>query len=238
MTVLLSTLALFVIVLVYLLTQWVVGPTYTADGVTPTSNRFGRLNETIIGQVHGKYYEATSRGNVYCVSNGSTGRAPGTALGTSPSILLYNPLGSGKRLKIMKVSMTQASTGTLGTGVLHHCGFTLNGPLASQSNVAPVVGSGASLTPNNMDVGAANSSVAVAFALGTLNANPAILYPFCQLAESVGGTTAVNPNTITEDVDGGIVLEPGAGWCLEAIAAAGSSPLVICGVVWEEIPIG
>jgi hypothetical protein len=101
-----------------------------------------------------------------------------------------------------------------------------------------VVGSGSTLTPNNLDVGAANASVAVAFANGTLNANPVPLYPFAQLAESVGGTTAVNPATITEDVDGNIVLEPGAGWCLEGIAAAGSSPLVICGVVWEEIPVG
>jgi hypothetical protein len=37
-----------------------------------------------------------------------------------------------------------------------------------------------------------------------------------------------------EDVDGMIVLEPGAGWYLATKSAAGSSPLVDVGVVWEE----
>jgi hypothetical protein len=44
-------------------------------------------------------------------------------------------------------------------------------------------------------------------------------------------------DNITEDVDGAIILEPGGGWCLEGVGAAGSSPLVTVGVVWEEEPI-
>jgi hypothetical protein len=211
-----------------------VGPAFSAVGSTPgydqTQDEHGAER---VCQSQGKYSEPVKRQNCYAAHT-SAGRAPGTALGTSPPILVYNPVGSGKRLKIMKVSVAQAATGTLGTGVLSHCAFTINGPVGSQSNVVPVVGSGASITPKNLDVGGPSASVATVFELGTLNANPVLLYPLAQLAESVGGTTAVNPNVISEDVDGAIVLEPGAGWCLEALAAAGSTPLIHAGVVWEE----
>lgn len=213
-----------------------VGPQMAADGSTPaTAPRQGKSAEAIVGQAHGKYYEATSRGKVYSGANGSTGRAPGTALGVSPSILLYNPAGSNTRLAILKVS-TGLISGTMGAGTLFHCGFSLSGPLGSQAGVAPVVGSGASITPSCLDVGSGSGSVATAFSLGTLNANPVILYPFLTISQEVVATTALAPDMTMEDVDGLIVLESGGGWCLEGVAAAGTSPLVSSAVVWEEIP--
>jgi hypothetical protein len=213
-----------------------VGPTLGADGTPgPSPGRFAKTGETVAALAHGKYYEATHRGNVYSVTNGHTGQAPGTALGVHPPILLYNPAGSGKRLKLIKVTGGYIS-GTLGAGTVFHCGFTLGGQVASQSNVAPVVGSGATLTPANMDLGSANNSVAVAFANGTLNANPQELYPFATI-NAEAASTATNPTQIEEDLDGNLVLEPGSGWCLEAVAAAGTSPLMSFGVVWEEVPI-
>jgi hypothetical protein len=212
-----------------------VGASLQGDGVNNAAPRQAKTGEIAVSQTHGKYYEATHRQQSYSVTNGATGQAPGTALGVHPAILLYNPIGSGKRLKLMKVTGGYIS-GTLGAGTIFHCGFTLNGPVGSQSNTAPVVGSGAALTPANMDLGAANNSVAVAFANGTLNANPQCLYPFATINAELA-TTATNPTQIEEDIDGAIVLEPGSGWCLEAIAAAGSTPLMSFGVQWEEVPI-
>jgi hypothetical protein len=220
----------------------IVGPTVGADGTAgPTGaqgagpQRFGKTGESVVGQAHGKYYEATSRGNVYSVTNGATGQAPGTVLGTHPAILLYNPAGSGKRLKLMKVTGGYIS-GTLGAGTIFHSGFTLSGTVGGQSGTAPVVGSGAALTPINMDLNAANNSVAVSFANGTLSANPVPLYPFATINAELA-TTATNPTQLEEDLDGNLVLEPGSGYCLEAIAAAGSTPLMSFGVLWEEVPI-
>ena len=94
-------------------------------------------------------------------------------------------------------------------------------------------------TERGKDLGRAGANSGVYGCLGGRGwglslASPAALYPFCQLAESVGGTTAVNPNVISEDVNGASVLEPGAGYTPEGIAAAGSSPLVFVGIVWEE----
>ena len=205
-----------------------VGPGTGADGNSGSPFRQAKTLEGVFSQAHGKYYEATHRGNVYSVTNGATGQAPGTALGTHPPILLYNPVGSGKRLKIMKVTGGYIS-GTLGAGTIFHCGQASTG-------TAPVVGSGTQLTPFNMDVGAANNSVAVAFANGTLSANPTPLYPFATVNAELA-TTATNPTQIEEDVDGNIVVEPGGTWCLEGVTAAGSAPLMSFGVVWEEVPV-
>jgi hypothetical protein len=212
------------------------GPQYNADSAQALpSARTGRMGEATVGQAHGKYYEACSRGNMYCAS--ATGLTPTTAISgtTSAPLVLYNPLGSGKRLAVKKVSFGQAATGTLGTGVEFHCGFTINGPTASQVGVLPT---GTAVTPLNLDQGAANNSVATVLSTATLSVAAKALYPFCQQAESVGGTTAVAANSVTEDVDGNIILEPGAGWTLGGVSAAGSSPLVDIGIVWEEIPIG
>ena len=143
---------------------------------------------------------------------------------------MFNPSGSGKRIKIMRVTGGYIS-GTLGAGTIFHCAIVNPGP-----GNAPVVGSGAALTPNNMDIGSANNSVASCFALGTLTASPTPLYPFATVNAELA-STATNPTQLEEDVDGNIVLEPGNGWCLEAVAAAGSTPLMSFGVLWEEVPI-
>ncbi len=211
-----------------------VGVQLVADGGTPAiAPRQGKTSEAVVGQAHGKYYEATSRGNVYSATN-ATARSPQVSLTTTAPLVLYNPVGSGKRFKIMKVTFAQAATGTLGTGAQYHCGFCLNGPTATQSGVLPT---GTAVTPKNMDLGNSNSSAATVLEQATLNAAPAALYPFANLSEAAGGTIAGNSDVITEDVDGGIVLEPGSGYTTQGIAAAGSSPLCWIGIVWEEIPI-
>lgn len=214
----------------------VVGPTSGTDGTySLTSARIGRQGEAIVSLAHGYLYEPTVRGQVYVASTGATGRAPGTALGTTPPILLYNPVGSGYRLSIKRVTVGYIS-GTLGAGTLFHSFFTINGPVGNQSNVAPAVGSGAAITLLSADVGGASDGASVAFALGTLNANPVLAHPFCSLDASLA-TTVSTKGTLTEEVNGGICLEQGAGWCLEGVAAAGTSPLLSYGVVYERIPL-
>ncbi len=210
-----------------------VGPSFAAPGAQPAFDQtMDEHNAGRIVQCSGKYADVTKRQNVY--SAFATGLTPTTALSgtTSSPLVLYNPVGSGKRLKIMKVGYGQAATGTLGTGMAFHCGFTINGPTASQSNTVPT---GTGVTPTNMDIGAANASVASVLSTATLNAAAKGLYPFAQQGESVGGTTTSGtPTLCVEDVDGAIVLEPGAGYTVGTVAAAGSSPLVDIGIVWEE----
>jgi hypothetical protein len=207
---------------------------FSPAGTAPSANdltqdEHGAMRVT---QTSGKYGDTAKRGNIYSAQ--ATGLTPTVALSgtTSAPLVLYNPVGSGKRLKILKVSYGQAATGTLGTGMAFHCAYTLNGPLASQVGV---IATGTPMTPSNMDIGAPNVSVATVLKAATLSVAAAGLYPFAQQGESVGGTTTSGTPTIAvEDVDGVIVLEPGAGYTVGTVSAAGSSPLVDIGIVWEE----
>ncbi len=217
-----------------------VGRAFTPDqgpnqGFSNTGVREGRSAEQCASQAHGKYYEAAARGNLYWAQSGS--QAFATVLSTVAPLILYNPLKSGKRLALKKVYFAQAQTGTLGTGGLFNCVFTVNGPVATQSGTAPVVGGGAAVTPVNALIGAANSSVAVLFSGGTLAANPQPLDLIANLSEVAAATIGGNTDKNFVDLDGSIVLGPGAGWCPQALMAAGSAPLGYFGVAWEEINV-
>src|SRR5688572_9833290 len=98
-----------------------VGPQLTADQSTPPTGRQGRTGEAVVGQAHGKYHEASSRGVLFGAQEVGTGVAPGTALGTTAMLALYNPRTSGKIFSIKKVSLGYIS-GTLGAGTVFHCG--------------------------------------------------------------------------------------------------------------------
>src|SRR5437773_12398221 len=95
------------------------GASLQADGTNPQA-RACKTGEVAVSQVHGKYYEAASRGNLYAAGTAAGGVAPTTAVGTTGPFILENPRGSGKRLVLKKVSLAYNS-GTMGPGVWWHC---------------------------------------------------------------------------------------------------------------------
>lgn len=203
-----------------------VGPVYTADGVASQPIRQGRFSELVVGQVGGKYREATIRGNVYSAQTANTGVAPGATISTTGSFTLYNPKGSGKRLVVQKLWMGYVS-GTLGAGLVAIC--TNNDATAAAST-------GTAITPVNRDVGSANNSVATPLTTSTLPAAPTPIGVLCSLDAFAGGG-ALTPFVVEKDIDGEIVIEPGCGLTLRGLAGAGTSPLVVFGATWEEVAL-
>src|SRR4051812_4292459 len=80
-----------------------VGPIYAADGAVETA-RFGRTLEMIVGDAHGRYHEAVSRGFVFNAAN-TAAQATSTASATATGLILSNPSGSGKMLSILDISV-------------------------------------------------------------------------------------------------------------------------------------
>jgi hypothetical protein len=206
-----------------------VGSLFSTDGTTPPA-RAGKTGEVIVGQAHGKYYEAVSRGNVYSAAvPPGTGVAPGTTLTTSGNaFVLYNPKGSGKRLKVLRTSAGYIS-GTLGAGCLVYA--CRNDPTVTAPS------SGTTITPVNNDVGAANNSVAVPRFNATLDSAPTTLRPFCSMGAFVGGANNA-PAVCTDDNDGEFVVEQGCSLVVTGVAGSGTSPLLTIGMEWEEIQAG
>ncbi len=201
-----------------------------------TGVREGKTGEQIVGQAHGKYYEAASRGSLYSAVNiVSAGVTPTSVLSTTCPFTLYNPLGSQKFLSIKRVGFATGATGNQNTGTQFHTLYTLSGPTATQGGTVPT---GTAIVPLNCLIGAPNNSVATALETVTLHTTvPAIAYPFMNISKVAGGTIGGNTMTNFEDVDGALVLGPGSGWAPQCITGAVSSPLCWYSVVWEEVPI-
>lgn len=210
----------------------IVGPILGGDGTTPATGRQGKTGEAIIAQGHGKYYELASRALLAFACDQGAGVAVPTTLSTTCVAALYNPINSGKRLALVKVSVGYVS-GTMGAGAIFHC---VTPQVSGTSQTKP--SGGTSLTSYWTDVnnlGLAAAPVGLVTTASTVVAPIAyrpIVSTFPELA-----TTANGFQPVTDDMDGEIVLEPGGSYQIQGIlGAGGSSPKVTIGIVWAEIP--
>lgn len=212
------------------------GPQYTFDGSTPTTGRQGKTGEAIVAPAHGELHEAASRGVLFRACE-QAGVAPGTALGTTACLSLYNPGNSGKVLSVWVVGLGYIS-GTLGAGTVFHCtnSPTHTGALAAIAQ--PSGGTSLSIYPARLGgrvAQAGNASVAEVRSGSTVT-TPVAARPLCSLQASLA-TTAVAPWLVKDWVRGEFLIEPGFCYQIQGITAAGSTPLVAPSVLWEEIPL-
>ena len=71
---------------------------------------------------------------------------------------------------------------------------------------------------------------------GATVVQPVAYRPFVTLSAELA-STASPMQDLYEDMDGEIVLEPGTGYQLQSVAAAGSTPKITASVTWEEIAV-
>lgn len=181
--------------------------------------------EEVVSQVHGALYEQNRRGNVYMGVTAVSGVAPGTAIGTTAAFALYNPLNSVFNLVVLKVSMSYLS-GTLGIGFVNWIYHTA------------AVQAGAAVTGTAISVvnGRGSGSAGVGKPLTTATVVAGVLArPFGNLPPMLA-SSVLTPWRLDDNVDGALIVPPGAAVSLQATAAAGTTPLVIFGCTWEEVP--
>ncbi len=207
----------------------VVGPTFGGDGSTPSTGRQTKTGESAVSQVHGKYYEASSRGVLFAGQLlAGTGQAPSGTISTVATYVLYNPVGSGKRLSIVRRGVCYVS-GTLGTGVLYDC------VCATVPQTVP--SGGTAIIPVCLTVGNVSAVAAVGLPRVTATVTaPTPIGVVCYLGPQTAATlTTIQANN--EDLEGAIVIEPGCSYQMQSISAGGSTPLINPFVWWEEVPI-
>src|SRR2546425_11562392 len=104
--------------------ETIVGPQQKADG-SQLAFRSSRTGAGIVADAHGRYQEATIRGNVYSLvltatSTGvAAGNIAGAAAAASTQFALWNPASSQKALVLLKFGMGVIS-GTPGAGPMFH----------------------------------------------------------------------------------------------------------------------
>ena len=190
--------------------------------VTGRADRTGSL---VVTNGHADMAETTVRGNLMTASTAVGGVAPGTALSTTPPMFVWNPPASGKNLIINKINVGYVS-GTLGAGSI---------VIATVTAQATVPTTGAELVPQNNLVGFPRG-VGRAFQGSTVASTPALLTPLMNMG-AFTTTTAIAPQDAEKLLNGSVVVTPGSGVAFQGVAAAGTSPLVMIGVQWEEIAV-
>lgn len=216
-----------------MLIQGQVGAVVGLDGAQPNA-RQGRTGELIVSQAHGRYYETTSRGNMFTLTLNATttgiaaGNLVGAAAAASTQFALWNPNGSGVNLNILKVNIGLIS-GTYGTGGPVFHGLFVNGN-PTIANVGTAY--------NNLAGGRPPIARYVASAAGTAltTGTAPVTFRAMTMAYSASAYSAAAGSNTLELVEGDIVLPPGTGW-VPLFAAAGTSVLNAYSVTWEEVPV-
>lgn len=175
-------------------------------------------------QAHGTYTEPASLAKIFEACTAVGGVAPGTALSTTPPMALWNPPTSNVNLAVFKTSMGYVS-GTLGAGCIVY---------ATGTAQTTVPSTGSELIPQCTLIGAPRG-VGRVFQGSTISLAGTVLRASYTLGAFVGGA---NPPALCADfIDGAIIVQPGGLFIMQGVAGAGTSPLVIFGVCWEEVPI-
>lgn len=202
------------------------GEQYIADGVGVAA-RGGRGAEVLVSEFMGRFYEMTYRKKVFSTqvsgytyaATGNTPLAAGTGV---PVVGVYNPTGSPVNLVLLLLTIATTS-GTPG------------GPFHWNVIPAPAGITAAGAAPVSHFTFQASGSQAKGFANAVITGSAAATY-----LRPVGGPAAIaagaGVNSITEFVDGSIIVPPGA-FAGVAGTAVGTTHVLSAGLVWAEVLI-
>lgn len=211
--------------------QTYVGPVTLSDGSHDSRVRQNNMGDLLVSKGLPDQYEQVLRGNAFVYSTPAAGAAL-VAPTTTNAPMIWNPSGSGKNLVIEKIALGYVGTtwapGFVEYGVLTNAGSQIGtgAPVVSLTQVAGV----------NRLIGGGNATV-MRFAPTTLVliAAPTFLCPSGFSAVTGTAAAVLNPYTLVDNIDGGIIIPPGVAFFVMANAAiAGVVATAIYGL---ELPI-
>lgn len=191
------------------------------DGVLNQYLRAGKTGELITAEAHARYYEAVSRGSVFCACNQAE-ITFGTGLtATAVTFTLYNPLGSPVNLVLLSCGITVRTATTAG-----HIVYAAN-----VNPAAAIPATNTELVVRNAKLNG-SAGYAKVYSVTTLPAAPVAV----RVAGAAGviSATAGAAHLIRDYVEGSIILTPNTAVTVQGITIAGTGIIDMC---WEEVPI-
>lgn len=198
------------------------GPSSVSDG-TAQKLRLGSRRELVTSLAHGKYAEASMRGNLFMAH----------AIVTAP-VIYSTAAGTGGPLLWNGSSTVKASILAVGVGVTTvttvaaALGFTGNGGQSAAPGSTTAID-----TRANLLIGGAASAV-TPYRIGTPAAAGNFFLPLGAL--HTGALTVDNFNFAWFDIDGLITVPPNT-WTSLATSATATTTVASLAIVWEEIPV-
>jgi hypothetical protein len=204
-----------------MLNQNLVGVQLNSDGNTPFS-RAGKQGDTIVSELHGRYYEQAYRGNIFNVSIQSVATTTVGLATTYTGLALVNPTTSPVNLVLNKASIMQSVIQA--TQVEAYA-------IAVGFNATTAVTLTAAATAQSCKVGSGAVPQAKAATSATLPTAP-LYHTFV-----TNTTTATADSTVgVIDLEGSVILIPGAYACWVTPAQASVAGLWFS-FQWEEVPV-
>ena len=201
-----------------------VGPQILSDGVVD-SLRAGKTGESIVQELHGRYYEQAYRRNIYtayCAAQATS--VVGTAM-VGLQVWNGSNIASGVNLVILKSAGHIAVTSASLTAVVLATG-------AGQVS-APASQTAATRVANNFLGGA--SPNATATSLATFTSAPTAIWPLLHNTAAIA-VTGEDPGWLV-DFEGAIIVPPQYYVCIAAVGAAAAASGMNLSLMWEEVPV-
>lgn len=205
------------------LEQMVVGPQQNPISAQPVIARAGCQGDTIVSELHGRYYEQTFRGNMFSASVQAVATTTVGLATTYTGLVISNPVTSSINMILNKVSLmqsviqsTQVEAFAIAVGFNATTNVTHTTPLTTRSNK---IGSGL------VSVGLADISATLPTA------------PFYHTFVSNTATATQNSaGALVDDLEGSIILPPG-GYALWVTPAQASVAGMWFSFNWEETSV-
>jgi hypothetical protein len=209
-----------------MLLQGQVGPLAISQSLAPGSTppiRQGQLGDAIFSELHGRYYEANYRRALFGAANTAGVATPACTSGTTTAytgLILSNPVGSQVNLSIMKCAFSfpvaPAAALAVGLALSYNSGTNV-------THTTPV-------TPRSLFYGVGPTPVGLVDSSATLPTAPV----FMKLLGTVAA--AIFVGEAVQDMEGGIILPPGAYAAFFTTTASGAAGF-LGSYTWEEIPL-
>ena len=217
-----------------MLIQNQVGPVATTTSISAglqAPARAGQLGDTIVSELHGRYYETAYRRALF-TAGVSTLIATATTASPSTTItgaqVLYNPIGNTNNVVINKVSLGFALAnlaGVVGIATGFNGGTAISGTLTAST-----------ATAKNKFLGG-SAPTAFSYASASITLLTAVTLDTILFTTGSAATTAIATiPPMVYDFEGGIVLPPGGYATIWSNFIIPASSLLST-FQWEEVPI-
>jgi hypothetical protein len=189
----------------------------------------GKATETIVAELHGKYYTQTYRGYLFHGINAAAAAIPanGTAL---TGFVLWNPSGNIKNLVPVRMtagwSATTEAPGNIQLAFLAGAGATI-------ATAAPVSAFTAA-TPQNGLLGGGNATTAKFGTAATLTTAGTVLTGTGWSHLTTTGTATFGSFQYTYEYDGSLIIPPGV--LVYPVASTATASTYNITIVWYEAP--
>ncbi len=198
------------------------GPGAAADGVT-AKMRLGNRRELVATLAHGKYAEASMRGNLFMAH----------AIVTAP-VIFSTAAGTGGPLLWNGSSTVKGSILGVGVGVTTVTTVAAALGITGNNGQAAAPGSTTAIDSRaNLLIGGSASAI-TPYRVGTPAAAGNFFLPLGAL--HTGALTVDNFNYAWFDLDGLVTIPPNT-WASLATSATATTTVASLAIVWEEIPV-